>query len=246
MCTDFCGYTAKVWCLILREPPLLMPCIHPRVFRWLRKVRINVSGLIFRTGGGIDCCRASTIEHLKTTLEDGEAVVFFYCDFRDERTTGPAKMMCSLLSQLLRHCRHRGVDPGDLPDKILKQKNEGALSLNDLDKLCDLVSSAASCFDYQPIIVIDALDECSDIKALLEALLELNLGDVRLLVTSRPDREIMDRFGGRQCLSFENVAREMAADIELHVRHELNQLKCAGRELRDEIHAKLNERAEGR
>ena len=246
MCTDFCGYMAKVWCLILREPPLVMPRIHPCVFRWLWKVRINVSCLIFRTQSGVDSCRASTIEHLKTTLENGEVIVFFYCDFRDERTTSPAKMMCSLLSQLLRHCRHRGVDPGDLLDKILKQKSEGTLSLSDLDKLCNLVSSAASCLDYQPIIVIDALDECSDIKALLEALLELNLGDVRLLVTSRPDREIMDRFGGRQCLSFENVAREMAADIELHVRHELNQLKYAGRELRDEIHAKLNERAEGR
>ena len=157
--------------------------------------------------------------------------------------------MRSLLSQLLRHFRDDGIDPGDLPNKILEEKSEGTLSLNDLDKLCDLVSRAASRFRYEPIIVIDALDECADIEALLRALVTLNQGDVRLLVTSRPHQSIMDHFRGLQSLSFENVAKEMAGDIALHVRREVdshNRLRSADPVMKNEIHTKLNERAEGR
>ena len=88
---------------------------------------------------GADSGSASTIEHLKNTLEDEEVVLFFYCDFQNERSTSPTELMCSLLSQLLRHFRDRGVDPGNLPNKILEEKSEGTLSLNDLDKLCHLL-----------------------------------------------------------------------------------------------------------
>ena len=82
--------------------------------------------------------------------------------------------MRSLLSQLLHHIRDHGVDPGDFLDKILKQKSEGTLSLDDLKKLCDLLSRAASFFRYEPIIVIDALDECADIETLLPVLVTLS------------------------------------------------------------------------
>ena len=78
------------------------------------------------------------------------------------------EVMRSLLSQLFRRLRDRGVDPGDLPNKILEQKSEGTLLLNDLNKLCDLVSCTARRFHPEPIVVIDALDECADIEALLD------------------------------------------------------------------------------
>ena len=158
-------------------------------------------------------------------------------------------MMRSLLSQLLRHFRDGGIDPGDLLNEILEEKSEATLSLNDLDRLCDLVSRAASRFRYKPIIVIDALDECADIEALLRALVTLNQGDVRLLMTSRPHQNIMDHFRGLRSLSFKNVAKEMAGDIALHVRREVdshNQLRSADPEMRNGIHATLNEKADGR
>ena len=216
---------------------------------WLRKVGTNVSPFVVRTDTGIDSYSASTIEHLKNTLQEEEVVIFFYCDFRNERSTSPTEMMRSLLSQLFRHFRDGGIDPGDLLNKILEEKSEGTLSLNDLDKLCDLVSRAASRFRYEPIIVIDALDECADMEALLRILITLNQADVRLLVTSRPHQNIMDHFRGLRSLSFENLAKEMAGDIALHVRREVdshNRLRSADPEIKNEIHAKLNERAEGR
>ena len=198
---------------------------------------------------GADSGSASTIEHLKNTLQDEEVVLFFYCDFQNERSTSTTEMMRSLLSQLLRHFRDCGVDPGDLPNKILEQKSEGTLSLNDLDKLCDLVSRAASCFRFEPIVVIDALDECTDIEALLRALVTLNQCDVRLLVTSRPREDMMHHFAGLPSLSFEKLAKELAADIALHVRREVdshNGLRSADPPIKEEIRTKLNEKAEGR
>ena len=157
--------------------------------------------------------------------------------------------MRSLLSQLFRGFRDCGVDLGDLPNKILEEKGEGTLSLNDLDKLCHLLSRAASCLRYEPIIVIDALDECADIEPLLRALVTLTQGDVRLLITSRPHQVMMRHFAGLPSLSFEDVAKELAGDIALHIRREIdshNQLRSADLEIKDEIRAKLNEKAEGR
>ena len=216
----------------------------------MRKVSVDVSLLVIDIHACIDGGSGSTIEHLKSTLSEEEVVVFFYCDFQNERSTSSTELMRSLLSQLLCHIRdHSLVDPGDFPDKILKQKSEGTLSLDDTRKLCDLVWRAANFFRYEPMIVIDALDECADVEALLPALITLSQSDVRLLVTSRPDQTIVDHFTSLQSLSFEDVTEEIAADIALHVRRELdshNRLRSAVPEMKKEIFEQLTERAEGR
>ena len=245
----FCGCMAKVRCLILCELPQLTSRIDRRAHSWLRKVGLSVNPPVVHIHTGADFCSASTIEHLKNTLQDGEVVMFFYCDFQNKRSTSPAEMMRSLLSQLLRHLHDHGLEPGNILNKILEEKSEGTLSLNDLDKLCDLISRAASFFRWEPIIVIDALDECADIEALLRALVTLNQGDVRLLVTSRPHEDMKRHFADLRSLSFENVGKELAADIALHVRREVdshNRLRSADLEIKNEIRAKLSEKAEGR
>ena len=157
--------------------------------------------------------------------------------------------MRSLLSQLCRHILDLGVDPGNFPNQMLEEKGRGTLSLSDLDKLRDLVSCAADRFVREPIVVIDALDECADIESLLRALVRLHDDDkVRLLVTSRPHQDMMSHFAKFPSLSFEDATMELAADIELHVEREIshNQLKFASLEMKKEIRAKLHEKAEGR
>ena len=99
------------------------------------------------------------------------------------------------------------------------------------------------------MVVTDALDKCADIEMLLPALVTLCQSDVRLLVTSRPDQTIVDHFAGLQSLSFENVTEDVAADVALHVRRELdshNRLRSAMSETMKEIDAKLAENADGR
>ena len=157
--------------------------------------------------------------------------------------------MRPLLSQLCRYILDLGVDPGDFPNAMLEEKGRGTLSLSDLDKLRGLVSCAADRFVREPIIVIDALDECADVESLLCALVRLHDDDrVRLLVTSRPHQEMICHFTKFPSLSFEDAAMELAADIELHVEREIshNQLKFASPEMKKEIRTKLHEKAEGR
>ena len=189
------------------------------------------------------------IEYLKTELQYQEVVVFFYFDFQNERSRSPVEMMRSLLSQLCRHLLDLGVDPGNFPNTILEDKGRGTLSLGDLDKLRGLVSCAADRFVREPILVIDALDECADIEPLLRVLVRLHDDNrVRLLVTSRPHQDVMRHFTKIPSLSFEEMAMELAADIELHVEREIshNQLKFASPAMKKGISAKLHEKAEGR
>ena len=61
------------------------------------------------------------IESLKDSLQDGEVLGYFYCDFRDERSTSAAELMRSLLSQLLQHLRRQMVDPGDLIEELAEE-----------------------------------------------------------------------------------------------------------------------------
>ena len=239
----------KVCCLISRESLRLIRRIHRCALSWLRKVRIGVSSFVVLGHAGIDCCSASTIEHLKNTLEKGEVVVFFYCDFQNKRSMSATEVTRSLLSQLIRHLRDLRVDPGDLPDKILKEKSEGTLLLTDLNKLRHFVSRAANCFHPEPIIVIDAVDECVDIEGLSGALATLGEDDVRLLVTSRPDQTMKGHFARYPSLPLEDVAKELAEDIELHVNRELEsrkQLSCASGEMKNGVRAELTRQADGR
>lgn len=177
-------------------------------------------------------------------------MVFFYCDFQNKRSTHPTEMMRSLLSQLIRCIVDLGIDPEDLPNSILEKKRTGVLSLNTLDKLCDMVARTAICFPLEPIVVIDALDECADMGALLGVLVELNRHrDVRLLVTSRSHEIMMSSLTKLSLLSFDNMADELADDIALHIERELqsqNGLRSAGLGIKNEIRSKLNEKAEGR
>ena len=54
------------------------------------------------------CYSASVIDNLKYSLQDREVLAYFYCDFRNERSTGGAEVLRSLLSQLLQQF-HRQI-----------------------------------------------------------------------------------------------------------------------------------------
>ncbi|KAG9316017.1 ankyrin repeat-containing domain protein [Chiua virens] len=193
--------------------------------------------------------RAWTIEHLKSKLRDGEILVFFYGDFRNKRSTSSTEAMRSILSQLLHQILDRGRDPEDLPNAIIERKCQGTLMLNDLDHLYKLVSDVVLCFRYEPIIVVDALDECTDVVRLLDVL--VRLCRVRVLVTSRPDPTILDhlRTLPLPSLSFQEVHAELAKDIDLHVRRELDsdtRLRIADLTVKDQMLAELTTKADGR
>lgn len=203
----------------------------------------------FPTPTDVDLGRsASVIEDLESALQDGDALAFFYCDFRNERSTSASEVMRSLLSQFLRQFDCNMVDPGDLVDELIKQKNEGASTISNVIRLARHISCAAKQFIQQPFVVIDALDECKDIEELLDALMELNKGGVRLFVTSRPLQVIKDSFSGLPLISMDSMKYAVSTDIGLHVTRELDshrRLRIVDANLKKEINSALCKKADG-
>lgn len=192
---------------------------------------------------------ASIIEEIKKTLQNGETIVFFYCDFRDERTTKVAGVMCSILSQLLRKLRSStSCDLTKLVGDMNNGRTEGTLLLKHARSMAPFVSRAARQFSRQPLVVLDALDECQDVKDLLHSLRALMKGGIRLFVTSRPLQIIKDKFHGLPSISMDRMAKEVSADIGLHVTREIDvdrRLRNLEEMVKREILVALRDKADG-
>ena len=189
------------------------------------------------------------IERIRKTLQDGESIVFFYCDFRDERTTRAAVVMRSILSQLLCKLRNgAGRDLVELVNDMDDQRTEGTWVLKHAKNMTSFVSRASRQFSRQPLVVLDALDECQDVESLLHAIRELTKGGMRLFVTSRPLQIIRDKFHSLPSISMERVTKEVSVDIRLHVTREVDcdrRLRILEENLKTEILTTLQTKADG-
>ena len=192
--------------------------------------------------------RAFVVDSLKNKRHGGGALAFFYCDFRNDRSTSAAEVMRSLLAQLLRYVRNENIDPGELVNDLVRENNGDTPILKNVKYLATFVSQTAKQFSHQPLVVIDALDECKDIEKLLDGLLILTRGGMRLFVTSRPLQMIKDGLRDLMSISMDKMTSAVSTDIALHVTRELD----SRRRLRDlelgfkmEIHYVLCDRADG-
>ena len=188
------------------------------------------------------------IDDLESSLQDGEVLAYFYCDFRDERSTSAAEVMRSLLSQLLQQFTRHAVDPGELIDALTVKMDGGAPTINNVILLARYVCRAAKQFNRQPFLVVDALDECKDVEDLLNGIAELRKGGVRLFVTSRPLQIIKDSFSDLLSIDMDMMKYEVSADIELHVTRELDsyrRLRIVDPSLKNEMHSVLCKKSDG-
>lgn len=192
---------------------------------------------------------ASIIEDLKVSIQDGEHLAFFYCDFRDERSTSAAEAMRSLLSQLLRKLREStGRGPTTLVNDLISEKEGGSAILKNVIRLAHFVSRVAKQFSRRPLIVIDGLDECKDVEKFLPALCQLSKDGTRLFVTSRPLQVIKDGLVGVTSISMDKMAKAVSTDIELHITREVDghrRLRILAVELKKDICSTLQSKADG-
>jgi hypothetical protein len=139
-----------------------------------------------------------------TVIEDIEAMrkcglaslAFFYCDFRDDQK----KDLRDLLSSLLLQLSHQSDSFNDILSNLYLRHDRGSRYLSDDDLVgCfkDLVRLPGQAPVY---LVIDALDECpntfampssrDEVLKLLEDLVRLEVPNLRICVTSRPETDI--------------------------------------------------------
>ncbi|KAF9225617.1 ankyrin [Gyrodon lividus] len=216
-------------------------------YRSWRRGDISFLWLEGKPGSGKSVLASSVIDELEHSQRGGEVLVFFYCDFRNERSTNPPEIMRSLISQLLRLANIDEIDCRDAVSELVERKSRGAAPPNDMKLLTRLVRSAAKLHD-QPLIVIDALDECKDVEKLLNAVKGLNNGHIRLFVTSRPEQMIKETLSDLPSISLSEMTSAVLADMELHVTEELDSrrwLRVLELDLKEEIRSALLEAADG-
>jgi len=124
------------------------------------------------------------------------SLAFFYYDFREERKKHVTGLLSSVLFQL---CDQS--DPYcDVLSAFYSTHRNGAQSPGD-DELVQCLMDLLKCPAPQPVyLVIDALDECPStsslssprekLLSLLEDLVEVQLPNLRICVTSRPEVDI--------------------------------------------------------
>ncbi|KAF8435389.1 hypothetical protein L210DRAFT_877801, partial [Boletus edulis BED1] len=165
--------------------------------------------------------RSSVINSLQVSRHDEELLAFFYCDFRNERSTHSAEVMRSILSQLLRQLRGGGVHLGSRLYDLIKEKERDDATLNNAEELAKFACNIVGLLSLKPLVIVDALDECKDVKKLLQALLVIK-SRVRLFVTSRPLFVVQDYLDGLPSVSLDRTASGLLSDIQLHVSRELD------------------------
>jgi hypothetical protein len=123
---------------------------------------------------------------------------FFYCDFREQEKTGLRGLISSLLAQL-----YRQADPYcDTISKFYSEHDDGQRRPSD-DALVGCLKDIFHLPGLAPVyLVIDALDECPNTSAvpsfreevlnLLESLINSQIPNLRICVTSRPEADIKD------------------------------------------------------
>ena len=139
------------------------------------------------------------INHITSTCEVGSAsIAYFYFDFRDVDKQSRSNLLPSLLDQL----STRSDTFCTIFSRLYETHNNGARQPSDRD-LTQCLKEMLTLPNQEPVyLIMDALDECpgtsgvpsarEQVLDLVKDLLDLQLPNLRICVTSRPEVDISD------------------------------------------------------
>jgi hypothetical protein len=155
------------------------------------------------------------------------AIAYFYFDFNDKEKQKPENLLSSLLAQLAQRASksNRRV-PRALKDLYTGSKDaaDGKKPPPTYDGMYSTLVSLVSEFN-QVYICLDALDECTDRKRLLDLIkriLKESLTYLNILATSRKERDLEASLTkiATTCIDLQNA--EVDADIQRYIEDELS------------------------
>jgi hypothetical protein len=196
------------------------------------------------------------IEDVENMQKSGLAsLAIFYCDFREDEKKDLRELLSSILFQL--------CDQSDSYCKILASfystHRDGARGPGD-DGLVRCLKDALSLPGQAPVyLIVDALDECpntyalssprSEVLTLLEDLVDSQMPNLRICVTSRPEADIKSIL---EPLTFRSVSlheeQGQKEDIEYYIKSVVNANRSMRRwrpEHKQLVIDVLTERADG-
>ena len=183
------------------------------------------------------------------------SLAIYYYDFREE----DKKDLRGLLSSILFQVCDQSDSYYDILASFYSKNRDGAQSPGD-DELVRCLKDVLSRLGQAPIyVIVDALDECPNISALssprlevltlLEDLVDAQLPNLRICVTSRPEADIKPIL---EPLSFRSISlhdeRGQKEDIENYIKSVVNTNRNMRRwrlEHRQLVINVLTERADG-
>ncbi|KAG2076222.1 hypothetical protein BDR04DRAFT_1149271 [Suillus decipiens] len=225
---------------------------NPGTGRWIFHVdefkTWNTSDCAFlwltgQPGHGKTILASSVIDEIKGSSEaEPQTLSYFYCNFRDERTTNAAAVLRSLIVQLLQQSKDDWITKVsgqqesntrrhfDSLRDLWQQKRDAKTYPTDLEFLRKILIEVSTLV-HRPVLVIDALDECKNYSDLAGHLVNLTEdAQLRLFVTGRSEPEIQDTFNDLPTLSLKDSAEQMKADICAHITEQLkNQKRVSSR-----------------
>ncbi|KAG1862115.1 hypothetical protein DFJ58DRAFT_725530 [Suillus subalutaceus] len=212
-------------------------------------------------GHGKTILASAVIDKIQGSSEaELQTLAFFYCNFRDDKTTNAAAVLRSLIVQLLQQSKDDWITKidekqesntkGDLASlrNLWQQQRDAKPHPTDLGFLRELLVEASTLV-CRPVLVIDALDECKDYPDLVGHLVNL-AEDARLLlfVTGRSEQDIQEAFRDLPTMSLKDSAGQMKDDIQVHITEQLSTQKRLSQlpdGLKKTVLEKLLEKAEG-
>ncbi|QYT02986.1 Protein SSH4 [Trichoderma simmonsii] len=158
-------------------------------FLWIRGI----------PGAGKTIIASTVIDTLQAHVETRNiALAFFYCTFTNNETTDYQAILGSLVSQVCYRSRSALQSLVDHQRAKLAYNVEQQFVLPDTDALIDILQRGLNDLD-SIVLVIDALDECSD-RALITRkfrdIFENTTGNLKILATSRSESAIEKSFQG--------------------------------------------------
>jgi hypothetical protein len=147
--------------------------------------------------------------------KDEEVLAYFYCDFRKPESQEPINIIGSLVAQT---CMHLGFFPQELEDAYAKSMNSSGQMTK---PTMAVLEAALKTFSSQRklLLLVDALDECTNSKAVTQVLNELinHQHFVKLLVTSRDELLIRRQLASASRLLIGSHTPQISVDIGSYI-----------------------------
>ena len=197
-------------------------------FLWLRA----------KPGTGKTILMASVVDHLKQNTQSSElGLAYFYCDYKDTRKQLPSAIISTILMQL---AKLNNKVFNKLQVFFQEQQKDSRISSPEYDELRSNFSSFIADTFQEVIIVVDAIDECTDRKCIIYGLQSIieTTPSVKIIVSSREEVQIVDAFqewsfSGKKSTRINQS--DVVDDIESFVKAEVTmRIKVKKLKLRDE------------
>lgn len=160
---------------------------------------------------------SSVVERLSKDQSPSTGLCYFFCDGNYGETQDVQNILGSLCKQLLYQ------SPVDMFTTMMREVQltyeESSLKVGNKGgrkgTLLSLLNTL--CLPFNSVyIILDGLDECATREELLDAVKGMAFGPLKVLASSRRERDIEMAFQGKQCLKMDDgfVRRDIAIHIE--------------------------------